>query len=415
MLSYDPSLTLVAVLVGVVNAAVVGGFTGRAVRFRRKLAAAEGDLASMLMQFITAITKLRVSGAESLAFERWAHRYAAKNDLDAAIDRNHARFEVVGSVLPIAALAVLFSVAGARASSGLSTGAFVAFLSAYGMFVSGLTGLVGAAAGLFDIVPLVERAAPILTTVPEIDRTKHPPGRLRGGVEVSRATFRYAPNGPAILSEIELEVTPGEFVAIVGPSGSGKSTLLRLLLGFERPESGGVYYDGQDLATLDLGEVRRQLGVVLQNGELDSADIFKNIVGTRNLTLEDAWEAARIAGLEEDILAMPMGMHTVLGRSLSISGGQKQRILIARAVVARPKILFLDEATSALDGATQDAVMRALDTFKATRIVIAHRLSTVRNANRIVVLEGGRVVQVGHYDELMGVPGPFRRLVERQA
>jgi ATP-binding cassette subfamily C protein len=209
--------------------------------------------------------------------------------------------------------------------------------------------------------------------------------------------------------------TPGEFVAIVGPSGAGKSTVLRLLLGFERPETGTISYDGQSLSDLDARAVRRQLGVVIQNARILAGSIFQNIVGAANLTLDDAWEAARIAGIAEDIERMPMGMHTFISDAgAGFSGGQRQRLLIARAVVARPRVLLFDEATSALDNRTQAAVSAALDELQATRIVIAHRLSTIRHADRIVVLERGKVVEHGRFEELMTRNGVFAALGRRQ-
>jgi len=208
---------------------------------------------------------------------------------------------------------------------------------------------------------------------------------------------------------------PGEFVALVGPSGSGKSTVLRVLLGFEEPEAGAVYYSGQDLSGLDIQAVRRQIGVVLQSGRLMSGDLFTNITGSSMATMDDAWEAARMAGFDEDIKQMPMGMHTVVSEGGStLSGGQRQRLMIARAIVRRPRLLFFDEATSALDNRTQRIVSESLDRLEATRIVVAHRLSTIINADRIYVLNRGRVVQHGPYEKLLDEGGLFADLVERQ-
>jgi ATP-binding cassette subfamily C protein len=241
------------------------------------------------------------------------------------------------------------------------------------------------------------------------------PGELRGAVELSHIAFRYGGGGPAVLEDVSFAAAPGEFVAIVGPSGAGKSTLFRVLLGFEEPESGTVSYDGQSLSDLDARAVRRQLGVVIQNARILAGTIFQNIVGAANLTLDDAWDAARIAGIAEDIARLPMGMHTFISDSAAaFSGGQRQRLLIARAVVARPRVLLFDEATSALDNRTQAAVSAALDELQATRIVIAHRLSTIRHADQILVVERGRITERGRYDELMDRGGPFSTLARRQ-
>jgi len=218
-----------------------------------------------------------------------------------------------------------------------------------------------------------------------------------------------------VLDDVSLRAEPGEFVAIVGPSGAGKSSLLRQLLGFEEPEAGSVYYDDHDLSGLNVQAVRRQMGVVLQNGRLMSGTIFQNIAGVSQLTMDQAWEAARMAGLDRDVEMMPMGMFTFLGEGAStISGGQRQRLMIARAIASRPRILLFDEATSALDNRSQAIVSSSMDNLKATRIVIAHRLSTIISAGRIYVLVAGRIVQSGTYAELMEREGPFWYLATRQ-
>jgi len=238
---------------------------------------------------------------------------------------------------------------------------------------------------------------------------------LGGAIEVSHVSFRYAQDSPLVLDDITLRVEPGEFVAIVGPSGSGKSTLLRVLLGFETPAEGGVYYDGQALTGLDVRSVRQQIGVVLQHSQITAGDIYANIAGSSGLSLDDAWRAARAAAFDSDIEAMPMGMHTVLAQGGgTLSGGQRQRLLIARALAAQPKILFFDEATSALDNRTQAQVSESLAGLRVTRVVIAHRLSSIQNADKIVVLERGRVVQVGRFERLLQDGGTFGALARRQ-
>jgi len=265
------------------------------------------------------------------------------------------------------------------------------------------------------VIPLYEQAKPILTTPPEVDQGKEHPGVLTGAIEAQRLRFRYHATSPLVLRDVSLSVRAGEFVALVGPSGSGKSTMLRLLLGFETPEAGSIYYDGHDLARLDRQALRRQIGVTLQNGRLMAGDIFSNIVGSSLATVDDAWESARMAGLADDIRAMPMGMHTVISEGAgTLSGGQRQRLLIARALVQKPRILFFDEATSALDNQTQDTVTTSLEQLKVTRVVIAHRLSTVLRADRIHVFDRGRIAEGGTYEELMAAGGLFRELARRQ-
>jgi ABC-type bacteriocin/lantibiotic exporter with double-glycine peptidase domain len=289
-------------------------------------------------------------------------------------------------------------------------------VAAFGTLLSGMMQLGSTVVNMLNVVPIYARLKPILAAAPEVDATKADPGPLRGRIEVTNLSFRYGDDGPPILEDVSFDAHPGEFIALVGPSGSGKSTLLRLLLGFEQPESGSIAYDGFDVAGLDPWRLRRQLGVVLQDGNLLPGDIFTNIVGSAvDLTLSDAWEAARLAGLHRDIEQMPMGMHTIITEGAStLSGGQRQRLMIARALVTKPRIVFFDEATSALDNPTQAVVTESLDRLRATRIVIAHRLSTIINADRIFVLDQGRIAQTGTYAHLVDQPGMFHELVRRQ-
>lgn len=266
-----------------------------------------------------------------------------------------------------------------------------------------------------NVVPLYERLKPVLETMPEADETKKYPTKLSGDIVLQNVNFSYSSDAPQILFDINLSVSPGEFVALVGGSGSGKSTLLRLLLGFEKADSGTVYYDGEDLASLNVQAVRRQIGVVMQNGQLLPGFIIQNIIGSSILTVDDAWEAAKMAGFDEDIRQMPMGMYTVISEgSGTLSGGQRQRLLIASALVRKPGIIFFDEATSALDNRTQEVVSKSLEQLQSTRIVIAHRLSTIRKADRIYCLDKGRIVQSGSYEELMAQEGFFKELASRQ-
>ena len=240
--------------------------------------------------------------------------------------------------------------------------------------------------------------------------------RLSGGIELNNVSFRYNENMPLILDDLSLKIRPGQYVAIVGRTGCGKSTLLRLLLGFEKPQKGAIYYDGKDLERIDLRSLRRRIGVVMQNGKLFQGDIYSNIVISAPwLSQQDAWEAAELTGIAEDIRRMPMGMNTIISEgSGGISGGQRQRLMIARAIAPKPKILMFDEATSALDNITQKKVSESLDRLKCTRIVIAHRLSTIRQCDRILVLDQGKIVEDGTYDELIASDGFFAELVARQ-
>jgi ABC-type bacteriocin/lantibiotic exporter with double-glycine peptidase domain len=382
---------------------------------QRDLYQVQGKVTSLLYGLISGLAKLRVGGAVPRAFALWAQRFAEQRRRTIQgqrIANLQATFNACYGVLTSLAL---FAFMGFSSEASLPVGEFLAFNAAFGQFLGAALSMIGVFSSILAMVPLYERLLPILQTVPEVDASKADAGDLTGEIEFSHVSFRYAEDGPLILDDVSFRVAPGEFIALVGPSGAGKSTCLRLILGFERPSSGSIYFDGQDLASLDMQSVRRQLGVVLQSGRPMAGDIFSAIVGNSNLSLEDAWEAARMAGLDEDIKAMPMGMHTVISEGgETFSGGQKQRLLIARAVVRRPRIILFDEATSALDNRTQDIVSRSLERLKATRIVIAHRLSTIVNADRIYVMQGGRVVEAGTYQELRRREGVFAQLAARQ-
>ncbi len=412
---YSWRLALLATALVLVLAAVTAGLSYLQLRHQRALLALQGKIASLVFGLIHGIGKLRVAGAETRAFARWAARFAEQRQRTLAAQRTanaQAAFNAVYGVLT--SLAV-FAVVGVSSETAMPIGEFLAFNAAFGQFLAATLAVVSVLSTVLALVPVYERLQPILETVPEVDESKAEPGELAGEIEFSHVSFRYQADGPLVLDDVSFRAGAGEFIALVGPSGAGKSTCLRLILGFEKPASGSIYFDGQDLSGLAVQSVRRQIGVVLQTGRPMAGSIFSNIVGSSNLGIDAAWEAARMAGLEEDIKAMPMGMHTVISEGAeTFSGGQKQRILIARSIVHRPRIILFDEATSALDNRTQEIVSRSLESLKATRIVIAHRLSTIQNADRIYVVEGGRVVEEGTYQELLRRSGPFARLAERQ-
>lgn len=385
------------------------------VRHQRRVHHLRGRLASLLFGLIHGIAKLKVGGAEQRAFGLWAERFAEQRQAAIRARRVAITQGAFNAFYAVVLTLVVFAVMGRSIELGLSVGDFLAFNAAFGQFTAAALSMVGVFSSLLTMVPIYERLTPILETVPEVDDSKVDAGELTGDVEFSHVFFRYQKDGPLILEDVSFRARPGEFIALVGPSGSGKSTCLRLILGFEAPESGSIYFDGQDLGSLSLHSVRRQIGVVLQTGKPMVGNILSNITGSSNLGLEAAWEAAEMAGLADDIRAMPMGMHTVISEGAgTFSGGQKQRLLIARALIHRPRILLFDEATSALDNRTQEVVSRSLDRLQATRIVIAHRLSTIQNADCIYVVDAGRVVESGPFDELMGSGGPFSQLAERQ-
>ncbi len=383
-------------------------------KYQRPLQMTMGSIAGQVLQIVGGIAKLRVAGAEGRAFAAWAESYARQKLLTRKARSRANAFMVFSRSFMLFSTAIIL-VGISYLAEGMEVGSFAAFHAAYAQFAGGAMGLLMAVNSTISIVPLYERARPILDTIPEIIPHAADPGDLRGRVELDQVCFRYEKTGELILNHMTLAVEEGEFVAVVGSSGAGKSTLFRLILGFETPESGTISFDRRNIAGLDLGALRRQIGVVLQDGKLMPGTIFENIVGSSTLGEDDAWEAARLAGLEAFIRKLPMGMHTFVSEgAATFSGGQRQRLMIARAIVKKPRVLLFDEATSALDNQTQGVVAAAIEELNATRIVIAHRLSTIVKADRIVVLDHGRLVQSGNYEQLLAQDGLFAELARRQ-
>ncbi len=380
----------------------------------------QGALDGLVFQLISGLPKLRIANAENHALAQWAERFAEQKRETLAARRWLAGQMVFnGMFTPLSMIAIfaiiLFVLFEGDDPTSFDLADFLSFNSAFGQFAGAMTGLASAWTTVVAAIPLFERVQPILAAQPETVVGGADPGDLVGDIEFTNVSFRYAPEVPNAVDEVSFRIRAGEYVAFVGASGSGKSTLYRLLLGFEQPDSGSVFIDGQDLATLDQSAVRSRMGVVLQNGRLQAASILKNIVGSSALTVDDAWQAAHDAGLADDIRAMPMGMHTVLPEGGGgLSGGQKQRLLIARALIRNPRVLLLDEATSALDNRTQEIVQKSLKSVNATRVVIAHRLSTVHDTDRIYVMQAGRIAETGHYKALIERDGIFAALARRQ-
>lgn len=363
--------------------------------------------------FINGIQKIRLSGAEKRAFAKWARDY----NESASLLYNPPVLMKINKTITLAITLIgniiLYFVA---AKSGISVSNYMAFTTSFGFLTSAFGAISEVALDVANIRPICQLAEPILDAIPESNDGRTVINRLSGNIEVANVHFRYQENTPEVLKGVSFKVKAGEYVAVVGKTGCGKSTLLRILLGFEEPTKGSVFYDGKDITQIDLTSLRRKIGTVTQDGSLFQGDIYSNIVITNpELTLDDAWEAAEIAGIADDIRKMPMEMNTMISEgSGGISGGQRQRLMIARAVAPKPKILLLDEATSALDNITQKKVSDSLDKLKCTRIVIAHRLSTIRNCDRILVIDDGKIVEEGRYDELLSKNGFFTELVKRQ-
>ncbi|MDO4483435.1 MAG: ATP-binding cassette domain-containing protein [Clostridia bacterium] len=410
---FAPALMFPAVLVILVTFMIqlTAGFI-RARYFEQYVTESTKE-SGLVLALMNGLTKIRVSGSEKRAFSKWSEQYikAAKNlyNVPAFLTLRDA----ITAAVTLAGTLVMYCLA---LASGITQAEYLAFFAAYGMLSGAFAALADIAYTNAEVKPLLNMIAPMLAVVPEVGKSRRMVTSLRGGIELSHVSFRYQDNMPDVLDDLSLTIRPGQYVGIVGKTGCGKSTLMRILLGFEKPQRGTVYYDRQDIAALDLKSLRRHIGTVMQNDRLFMGDIFSNItIAAPKLTLDDAWQAAETAGVADDIREMPMGMHTFISEGQGgISGGQRQRLLIARAIAPKPKILLFDEATSALDNITQKKVSDALAQLKCTRIVIAHRLSTIRNCDRILVMDRGKIIEDGTYDQLMAADSFFAELVRRQ-
>ena len=413
---YDVAMGWLGLAGGLAALAVTVTLGARQVPHHRRSIAAQRALAGVLLQLIGAAHKLRATGKEWTAFTRWSRHYREQMRSAMRLGALHEHLVAFTAAAPLLATAALFAVAVGMEPAALSAGAFLTVYAAYMVFMSAITALGHSMSGVAAIVPAVEQVSPILEATPKSIAGDAIVPKLGGGVRLDRVSFRYARGGPPVLSDVSIDVRPGEFVALAGGSGAGKSTMLRIILGLEKPSSGVVYYDGHDLDRINRRALTRQVGVVTQDGSLRPRTVCDNIIGiATDLTLDDAWRAARLAAVDRDIRSMPMGMFTVVTENSTVfSGGQVQRIMLAAALVRSPRVLLLDEATSWLDNDTQATVMERIEKLAVTRIVIAHRLSTIRNADRIYVLDEGRVAQQGTFAELIETPGIFRDLANRQ-
>lgn len=410
---YAPSLVIPALLPIIATLVVTIISTIYEMKISKKRMEIGAKVSGLSFALISGIQKIKLAGAEKRAFSKWGKEYAKQADLTYNYPVLLKLSPVITSAITLVGNYVIYLMA---AKSNVSVPEYYAFAAAYAYVSSAFVMLAGVTGQIAQIRPIMDMLEPILKTSPEMSEKKAVVEKLFGNIEISNLCFRYEENMPYVIDGLSLKIKAGQYVAIVGKTGCGKSTIMRLLLGFEKPIKGAVYYDGKDINTLDLKSLRKNIGSVMQNSTLFEGDIFSNItISAPTLTVEDAWKAAKIAGIADDIEQMPMGMYTIVSEGGGgLSGGQKQRIMIARAVAGSPKILLFDEATSALDNITQKAVSDALKTLECTRIVIAHRISTIKECDRIIVLDGGKIIEDGTYEELINNNGYFAELVKRQ-
>lgn len=411
--NYAPSLAVPALLV--ILTTVVFSIVSALVQMRitKKQMELSSKENGMSFALISGIQKVKLSGAEKRAFARWGNLYAKQAELLYNPPMFLKINSVISTAISLAGVIIIYYVA---VRSQVSVADYYAFNTAYSMVSGAFMSLAAIALTFARVKPILEIIKPILETESEVSEGKQVVTRLSGSIELNNVSFRYTDSMPNVVDNMSLKIRPGQYVAIVGTTGCGKSTLMRLILGFEKPQKGAIYFDGKDISTVDLKSLRKRIGVVMQNGKLFQGDVFSNItISAPQLTMEDAWEAAEMSGIADDIRNMPMGMHTLISEGNGgISGGQRQRLMIARAIAPKPKILMFDEATSALDNLTQKKVSESLDSLKCTRIVIAHRLSTIKQCDRIIVLDKGKIIEDGKYEELIARNGFFAELVARQ-
>ena len=413
---YNAALGLLCLGLGLVSLGVAIALGLMQTPYHRRRLAVTRQLAGTLLQLIGGVAKLRTAGAEGMAFIMWARGYREQKQMEMKLGTYQEHLRAFTAAVPLFASAALFALALTVGGDDLAVGSFLVVYAAFMVFNGAVVQLGGAFSAVAAILPAVQQVQPILAERPRNLASDLPAPELKGEVLLDRVSFRYSEDGPLILNDVTIHALPGEFIALVGESGAGKSTIFRLALGLERPQLGAVYFDGHDLGRLNWSSVRNMIGTVPQDAHLRPQTVLDNIIGIDGqLNEDDAWRAARLAQVEAEIAAMPMRMYTVSSESASaFSGGQVQRFMLAAALARNPKVLLLDEATNWLDNRTQAEIMEQIEQLSVTRIISAHRLSTIRRADRIYVLQGGRVVQEGTFDGLMEREGVFRDLVRRQ-
>ena len=382
-------------------------------RMNYAITAANARENGMAYALSSGVQKIKLAGAEKRAFSKWAGAYSEFLNENFNVPALYRLGNVMSACIGTIGTVVIYYYA---VKTNVTVSNYFPFINSFGLITGAFSGLGEVAPEIGRIDPVIKLIRPVFQTAPDVSPERSTISRITGSIELNNVSFRYEPSMPYVLENLNLKIKAGQFTAIVGNTGCGKSTLFRVILGFETPDKGSVFFDGRDIQSIDLRSLRQHIGVVLQDEKLFQGDIFSNItISAPGATLDDAWEAARMAGIAEDIEKMPMGMNTIISEgSGGISGGQRQRILIARALVMKPRLIMFDEATSALDNVTQKIVTESLENLKGTRLIIAHRLSTIRNCDRIIVLDNGKIAEEGTYDQLMEKKGIFASLAERQ-
>lgn len=411
--SLSPALLMPTILIIILmlSNSLINGWMNT--KLNKKASEYSPKLSGLVYQLFTGVSKIKIAAAEVRAFSKWSELYSKLGKIKFNPNVFIKISTAVGSAINLGGTMLIYFIV---YKNNLAPADYIAFNTAFGAFSSSIMQISTIVLQIANLKPSLDLLGPILKEVPESNEARERVDNVTGKIEISNLKFRYTSDGPLIINGLNLSIKPGEYLGIVGSTGCGKSTLFRLLLGFEEPQSGAIFYDDQNLKNLDLHSVRKHIGIVLQNGSMFSDSIFANITLTNpTATMDDAWAAAEKAGCAEDIKAMPMGMHTMVSEDGGgLSGGQKQRIMIARALISSPQLLMFDEATSALDNITQATVVETLSKMDITRIVIAHRLSTIKQCDRIIYLDKGKVVEEGSYDELMKKDGYFAELAKRQ-
>ncbi len=421
LIAADPAIGMVCAVATAVAVGVSATVELRTRSLLPRVLEARSRSDATLLGLLGSLVSWRVAGAEDRALARWA------TDQGESTSALHARLRAITLTGPVNVAAPLLVVVvficavillpGVKLQPGSTSapGVFLALYAAVAQLALAMMALSTQLVALSELGPVLARLQPVIAEPRERTGPTQPSGRLTGAMALSQVVFGYRRDQPALLDGLSLSIEPGEFVAVVGPSGGGKSTLMRLLLGFEEPWDGSVSFDGRDLAGLDPGSVRRQLGVVLQASRPLGVTVRECVTGPRRMDDDAVWSLLEEAGLGDDVRQMPDALDAPVGdHGLLLSGGQRQRLMIAGALAGHPRVLLLDEATSALDNVTQAVVMRTILSYPATRLVVAHRMTTVKGADRVVVVADGRIVEEGTPATLLAAGGLFTRLAQRQ-